>query len=63
MKFRNVSPLGDLLIPALGRQVDAGEEFEATGDVAQSLLKQSEHYERTDKPQATDDAPAAQDGE
>jgi hypothetical protein len=63
VKFRNVSPLGDLFIPAIGRQVDAGEEFEATGDVAQSLLKQSEHYERTDDPKTTTDAPAAQDGE
>jgi len=28
LRFKNVSPLGDLEVPALGRVVAAGEEFE-----------------------------------
>lgn len=50
MKFRNVSPLGDLSLPAHGLAVEAGKEIEATGDLAKSLLAQAEHFLRIDKP-------------
>jgi hypothetical protein len=48
VQFKNVSGV-DLDIPALGITVAKGEEFEATGDVAQGLLDQSA-FTRTDKP-------------
>lgn len=55
MHFKNISPLGDLEVVGVGL-VAAGDEFEATGDLAESLLKQSESFERTDDPHKT--APA-----
>ena len=51
MKFKNVSPLGDLDIPGVGI-VPAGHTFEASGDLAESFLKQPENYTRTDKPKS-----------
>jgi hypothetical protein len=51
MKFRNVNPLGAVEVPILGRVLEAGEEFEATGDVAEALLAQPYNYERIDKPE------------
>ena len=44
--------LGDLVrdIPALGLVVSKGDVFEATGDIAQGLLGQTDLYQRTDKP-------------
>ena len=41
----NVSPLGDLLIPDLGRVIDAGAEFECPDDIAASLLAQPTNFE------------------
>lgn len=49
MRFKNVSPFGDLEVAGVG-MVPAGEEFTATGDLAESLLDQPGNYERTDKP-------------
>jgi hypothetical protein len=37
-------------IPALGITVTKGDVFEATGDVAQGLLGQTDLFERTDDP-------------
>ena len=54
MRFKNVSPLGDLDVVGVG-QVGAGDEFVATGDLAESLLKQPENFERTDKPDTKSD--------
>lgn len=50
MRIKNVSPLGDLTIPGVGH-VAAGEEFTATGDLAESLLEQGSNFERVDKPE------------
>lgn len=37
-------------IPALGIAVEKGDTFEATGEVAQGLLGQTDLYKRTDTP-------------
>lgn len=50
MRFKNVSPLGDLTIDGIGH-VGAGEEFNATGDLAKSLQDQPVNFERVDKPE------------
>lgn len=50
MKFKNVNPLGAVEVPILGRVLEAGEEFEATGDAAEALLAQPDNYVRTDGP-------------
>lgn len=41
MKIRNVSPLGDLDVPLLGRTVAAGEQVSVTADQAARLLAQT----------------------
>ena len=51
MKFKNVSPLGDLDIPGVGI-VPAGHQFEVSGDLAESFLKQPENFTRVDKPKS-----------
>lgn len=40
MKVRNVSPLGDLFVPALGRDVKAGEVTEVAEVIGGDLLAQ-----------------------
>lgn len=44
-KFRNVSPLGDLEVPILGRIVKAGETFEVPADLTESFAAQSDVWE------------------
>lgn len=41
---KNISPLGDLEIPAVGRTVMAGEEFEVPVGLAESLLEQPSNF-------------------
>jgi len=43
-KLRNVSPLGDLEVPLLGRVVKAGEVFEVPADVAALLGAQPRNW-------------------
>ncbi|MGZ0067860.1 hypothetical protein [Microbacterium arborescens] len=43
--FRNVSPLGALEVPALGRVIDAGEEFEVRPEIAELIAGQVENFE------------------
>lgn len=51
MKFRNVSPLGDLLLATEPpRVVAAGELFEVDDDLGDSFALQTEHYKAVDKP-------------
>lgn len=45
MVLKNVSPLGALWVPDLGREVDAGEVFEVDGDLAAGLLQQPANFE------------------
>ncbi|KQR91289.1 MAG: hypothetical protein J0I33_00115 [Microbacterium ginsengisoli] len=47
-KFKNISPLGALDVPALGKVVAAGEEFEVTEDVAAVLAGQRDNFEPID---------------
>jgi hypothetical protein len=45
MKIRNISPMGDLFVPDLGREVAAGEIVDVTGSaLAKSLLEQSDNW-------------------
>jgi hypothetical protein len=44
-KIKNISPLGDLIIPALGNLVvKAGESAEVSDEAAASLLEQAENW-------------------
>ena len=44
-KIKNVSPIGDLVIPALGNLVvKAGESVDVSDEAAASLLEQSENW-------------------
>ena len=44
-KIRNISPLGALDVPVLGRVVGAGEEVEVEAEVAALLTAQTETWE------------------
>lgn len=44
MKVRNVSPSGDLYLPAVGRDVPAGEVIEVTEILGKSLLEQPSNW-------------------
>lgn len=48
-KFRNVSPLGALDIPALGIIVQAGEVFDVPAALRANFAGQSENYHRLSK--------------
>ena len=64
-KIKNVSPLGDLYIPALNATVNAGAILEVATEAAASLLEQSENWVAADQAAAavsttpTTTAPAA----
>lgn len=65
-KVKNISPLGDLVVPALGLEVKAGATVEVSEEVAASLLAQSNNWAPADKAAvastpAKPDAPAAND--
>ena len=47
--LKNVSPVGDLDIPLLGRVVAAGEEFEVTAEQAGLLLPQEANFVKVDE--------------
>lgn len=47
-KVKNISPFGDLEVPALGIEVLAGEVVEVSDDAAASLLDQPFHWESAD---------------
>lgn len=49
-RLRNVSPLGALVIPALGVEVEAGGEFDCPDEVAASLLDQAGNFEPVGEP-------------
>ncbi len=48
MKIRNVSPLGDLDVPLLRRDVEAGEVVDVTAAQAEMLLPQNVNWEPAD---------------
>lgn len=49
MRFKNVSPLGDLEIPSLDRIVKHDEEFDVPVDIAPLLAAQTEHFASVDE--------------
>lgn len=53
--FVNVSPLGALDVPALGRVIDAGEAFEVRAEVAALLDGQHENFQRLAEPPVTEE--------
>jgi len=53
-KIKNISPLGDLIIPALGNLfVKAGESVEVSDEAAASLLEQTINWVAADKAAAS----------
>ena len=48
-KVKNVSPLGDLIVPSLGIEVKKGATVEVSDDDAASLLAQSDNWAAADK--------------
>jgi len=44
-KFRNVSSVGDLDVPVLGRVVKAGEVFEVPADLGESFAAQADVWQ------------------
>lgn len=53
-KIKNVSPLGDVDIPALGLSVKAGATIDiANAEIAASLLEQTENWVAADKAAAS----------
>lgn len=58
-KIKNVSPLGDLIIPSLGDLViKFGETAEVPNDAAVSLLAQPDNWVAADKAAASIATPA-----
>jgi len=47
-KVKNISPFGDLEVPALGIEVLAGEVVEVSDDAVAALLDQPLHWESAD---------------
>lgn len=45
MRLKNISPLGALDLPLIGRILDPGEEFEVPDEVGQRLLEQPANYQ------------------
>lgn len=61
-KIKNVSALGDLVIPSLGLEVKAGAIVEVTDEAAASLLAQPDNWAAADKA-AVSVSPASEIGE
>jgi hypothetical protein len=62
-KIKNISPIGDLIIPALGNLVvKAGESVEVSEEAAASLLEQPDNWAASSSAPTTspaDSIPAA----
>lgn len=54
MEIKNISPLGAVEIPGVG-VVEAGATFDATGPLAESLLRQDASFTRAHKQRKGDD--------
>jgi hypothetical protein len=52
-KIKNVSPLGDLYLPALGIDIKAGEVVEVPDELAASMLEQPFNWESGDSKKTT----------
>lgn len=63
MDIRNISPLGDLVVPALGIEVAAGAVVSVKDDDAALLLEQTDNWAPAKNPpaaKATEAAPATE---
>lgn len=60
-KVKNVSELGDLIVPALGLEVKAGAIVEVDDEAAASLLAQPSNWAAADKA-AVSVTPATENG-
>lgn len=49
MKIKNVSSIGDLDLPVLGRRVAAGEVFEVPADIGELLIAQPSNFVQVEK--------------
>lgn len=56
--IKNVSPLGDLDVPALGLHVAAGATVEVSDEAAASLLEQTDVWAAGDSKKSTNSAAA-----
>ena len=61
-KVKNVSPLGDLIVPSLGIEVKARAIVEVDDEAAKSLLAQPDNWAAADKA-AVSVSPATEIGE
>lgn len=52
-KIKNISPLGDVIIPALNLEVKAGASVDVSDDAAASLLAQPDNWVAADKAAAS----------
>jgi hypothetical protein len=52
-KIKNVSPFGDLYLPALDTVILAGETVEVPDDLAANLLEQTFHWSAGDSTKTT----------
>jgi len=52
-KIKNVSPIGDLDVPALGLTIKAGETVDVADEFAASLLEQPTNWAPADKAAAS----------
>jgi hypothetical protein len=52
-KIKNVSPLGDLIVPSLDIEVKAGATIEVNDEAAASLLAQTDNWAAADKAAAS----------
>jgi hypothetical protein len=53
MKIKNVSPMGDLDVPLIGRVVAAGETFEVADEDGALLVDQPYHFTQITAGKAT----------
>ena len=65
MQLKNVSPLGAVDLPLIGRTLEAGEVFDVPDKVGNALLKQVGNYAEASKTEAkvADKAAAAAEKE
>ena len=61
-KIKNVSALGDLIVPSLGLEVKAGAVIDVADDAAALLLAQPDNWAAADKA-AVSVSPASEIGE
>jgi hypothetical protein len=52
-KIKNISPLGDVAVPALGLTVKAGATVDVADDAAASLLQQTQNWAPADQAAAS----------